>query len=124
MCIRDRESTAQRWVRDYKKSEKLPFDVVRGRKKKSNKLNETHEEFLKSKLVDDCTMSLDMMISDLLDHFEGLCVSKSTLGRFLSDNVHFTFKKIRKEPIARNTEWMIDKRYDYVSLINLSLIHI
>ena len=42
------------------------------------------------------------------------------MGRFPGDNVHFTFKNIIREPFALNKAWMIDKRYDYVSLINRS----
>ena len=44
------ENTGQRWVRDYKKSKKLPFELARGRKQKSNKLNETTRIFLSQNL--------------------------------------------------------------------------
>lgn len=110
--------TAQTWVRKFNEGGGLevPAPEPRGRASKP-KLSKPHKEFLTSFVDDNPSAILVDMVGALSNQFEGLLVSKSTVHRFLTKDLSFTFKLARKEPVDRNSAKLIEARFDFVKKI-------
>lgn len=65
-------ATAQRWVRDFLETGKIPVDISRGIKGVNNKFQEVHADYLSEKLDEHRTITLDQMIDSLSEKFLGL----------------------------------------------------
>lgn len=81
--------------------------VKKGGDRRSILTNE-HKDFIKKHIDDDCTITIKSIINLLQLNF-GICVSRNTVSKAISD-FHYTMKKISIVPIARNSIENIEKR--------------
>lgn len=79
-------------------------------------LTEDHKIFIKNLVDEDCTITLDQIVSKLIECFS-VKVSRQTVSNCL-ENFHYTLKKITPVPIARNTLSCINSRKKYFIFIS------
>ncbi|KAL1931091.1 hypothetical protein VTP01DRAFT_10228 [Rhizomucor pusillus] len=105
--------TAQRWAKQY---EKDPDSIFEKRKKNGRPriLSEEHKKVILGYIVENPSAILEQLMERLLQRFEGLKVSKSTVYDFVRTQCNLSRKKARFQPVDRNSEDEIQERLDWV----------
>ncbi|KAL1935749.1 hypothetical protein VTP01DRAFT_4889 [Rhizomucor pusillus] len=105
--------TAQRWAKQY---EKDPDSIFEQRKKygRPRIVNEEHKRVILEHLDKNPSAVLEQLMERLLQRFEGLKVSKSTVYDFVRAQCNLSLKKARFQPVDRNSEDKIQERLDWV----------
>ncbi|KAL1933910.1 hypothetical protein VTP01DRAFT_8000 [Rhizomucor pusillus] len=103
--------SAQRWALQY---EKDPDSIFRKRKNSGRPriLNEEHTKLILECVDENPSIVLEQLMERLLQIFEGLKVSKTTLYRFVKNECNLTLKKARFQPVDRNSEAKTQERLD------------
>ncbi|KAL1929638.1 hypothetical protein VTP01DRAFT_1776 [Rhizomucor pusillus] len=100
---------AQRWATQH---EKDPDSIFKKHKKNGcpRILTEEHKKVILEYVDENPSVVLQQLMERLLQKFEGLEVSKSTLYEFVRTHCNLTPKKARFQPVDRNSEAKIQER--------------
>ncbi|KAG1469137.1 hypothetical protein G6F56_003437 [Rhizopus delemar] len=93
--------------------------LKRGRRKgNTTKFNDSHQQFLKDTLDEDCTQTLGVLKEKLKNNFPDLAekdISISGLWRFLVQNIGYTLTRVKPVEERRNTVTTTEARYKYIN---------
>ncbi|ORE07710.1 hypothetical protein BCV72DRAFT_325665 [Rhizopus microsporus var. microsporus] len=105
--------TAQRWAQMYKTD---PDSVFIKHKKtgRSRILQEEHKQVALEYIDENPSAVLEQVMERLLQNFQDLKVSKSTVYNFVRTEYNLSLKKAQFQPVDRNSEEKIQERFDWV----------
>jgi transposase len=105
--------TAQRWAQMYKTD---PDSVVIKHKKtgRSRILHEVHKQVILKYIDENPSAVLEQVMERLLQKFQDLKVSKSTVYNFVRTKCNLSLKNAQFQPVDRNSEEKIQERFDWV----------
>ncbi|KAL1936709.1 hypothetical protein VTP01DRAFT_843 [Rhizomucor pusillus] len=105
--------TAQRWAKQY---ELVPDSIFVKRKKNGRPriLGEEHKKVILEYVDENPSAVLEQLMERLLQRFEGLEVSKTTVYDFVRTQCNLSLKKARFQPVDRNSEAKVQERLDWV----------
>ena len=105
--------TAQRWAQMYKTD---PDSIFIKHKKtgRSRILHEEHKQVILEYIDENLSAVLEQVMERLLQRFQDLKVSKSTIYNFVRTECSLSFKKAQFQPVDRNSEEKIQERFDWV----------
>ncbi|OAD71782.1 Homeodomain-like DNA binding domain-containing transcription factor [Phycomyces blakesleeanus NRRL 1555(-)] len=91
----------QHWVKKYDENPDNLFN--HGKKGRKKGLTDEHRKCIKEFITEDTSV----YVKDVMDHlvlvFGKINVSKETVRRFIANECNLTFKKVYKQPVAKNT---------------------
>lgn len=105
--------TAQRWIKEYNATNKIPSSGKRGKKALLNL--STHGEFIRSNIEKEPYITLESLSQQLKENFD-VTIKTTALSLFMK-KLGLSYKKSRKEPYRRNSPHFITKRFEYASRI-------
>ncbi|CAO3626676.1 unnamed protein product [Cunninghamella echinulata] len=86
-------------------------------------LGEEHKKLLISLYDENPSSTINQTIGEFSESFEELKVSKSTVHKFIKEDLGFTFKMAQFHTLQRNDEEVIEKRYNWMNEINNSEVN-
>lgn len=103
--------TAQRWAQMYKTD---PDSIFIKHKKtgRSRILHEEHKQVILEYIDENPSAVLEQVMERLLQKFQDLKVSKSTVYNFVRTECNLSLKKAQFQPVDRNGEEKIQERFD------------
>ncbi|KAG1167199.1 hypothetical protein G6F71_009584 [Rhizopus microsporus] len=105
--------TAQRWAQMYKTD---PDSIFIKHKKTGRPriLHEEHKQVILEYIDENPSAVLEQVMERLLQKFQDLKVSKSTVYNFVRTECNLSLKKAQFQPVDRNSEEKIQERFDWV----------
>ncbi|KAG1170375.1 hypothetical protein G6F70_001465 [Rhizopus microsporus] len=103
--------TAQRWAQMYKTD---PDSIFIKHKKTGRPriLHEEHKQVILEYVDENPSVVLEQVMERLLQRFQDLKVSKSTVYNFVRTECDLSVKKTQFQPVDRNSEEKIQERFD------------
>ncbi|KAG1257360.1 hypothetical protein G6F68_009341 [Rhizopus microsporus] len=105
--------TAQRWAQMYKTD---PDSIFIKHKKTGRPriLRDEHKQVILEYIDENPSVVLEQVMERLLQRFQDLKVSKSTVYNFVRIECNLSLKKVQFQPVDRNSEEKIQERFDWV----------
>ncbi|CEI93076.1 hypothetical protein RMCBS344292_07319 [Rhizopus microsporus] len=105
--------TAQRWAQMYKTD---PDSIFINHKKtgRSRILQEEYKQVILEYIDENPSAVLEQVMERLLQKFQDLKVSKSTIYNFVRTECNLSLKKAQFQPVDNNSEEKIQGRFDWV----------
>ncbi|CEG64000.1 hypothetical protein RMATCC62417_01048 [Rhizopus microsporus] len=105
--------TAQRWAQMYKTG---PDSIFINHKKtgRSRILQEEYKQVILEYIDENPSAVLEQVMERLLQKFQDLKVSKSTIYNFVRTECNLLLKKAQFQPVDNNSEEKIQGRFDWV----------
>ncbi|CEI87457.1 hypothetical protein RMCBS344292_01869 [Rhizopus microsporus] len=103
--------TAQRWTQMYK----TDLDSIFIKHKKTGRpriLHEEHKQVILEYIYENPSSALEQAMEQLLQNFQDLKVSKSTVYNFVRTECNLSLKKAQFQPVDRNSEENIQECFD------------
>lgn len=108
--------TVQRWYKTWKEGPDSLFKIIDRSRiiKPEGELVEKTRKVVAEIYYQQPTSTMDQVMNQLQNSFEGLTISKQTLYRYMSELWLFSLKRVRLEPVQRNTPERIQMRKEWV----------
>ncbi|OAD74369.1 Homeodomain-like DNA binding domain-containing transcription factor [Phycomyces blakesleeanus NRRL 1555(-)] len=103
---------AQCWIKKYDEDPDNLFN--RGKKGGKKGLTNEHKKCIKEFVAEDASVYIKDMMNHLVSVFGKINMSKETVRRFMANECNLTFKKVYKQPVAKNSEENIEARYNWI----------
>ncbi|ORE11845.1 hypothetical protein BCV72DRAFT_317998 [Rhizopus microsporus var. microsporus] len=105
--------TTQRWAQMYKTDPASIF-IKHKKTSRSRILHEEHRQVILEYIDKDLSAILEQVMERLVQKFQDLKVSKSTVYNFVRTECNLSLKKAQFQPVDRNSEEKIQERFDWV----------
>ncbi|CEJ05055.1 hypothetical protein RMCBS344292_19003 [Rhizopus microsporus] len=105
--------TAQRWAQMYKADSDSIF-IKHKKTGRSRILHEEHKQVILEYIDENLSAVLEQVMERLLQKFQDLKVSKSTVYNFVRTECNLSLKKTQFQPVNRNSGEKIQERFDWV----------
>ncbi|KAG1246563.1 hypothetical protein G6F68_014586 [Rhizopus microsporus] len=103
--------TAQRWAQMYKTDPDSIF-IKHKKTNRSRIFHEEHKQAILEYIDENPSVVSEQVMERLLQRFQELKVSKSTVYNFVRTECNLSLKKAQFQPVDRNSEEKIQERFD------------
>ncbi|KAI9469623.1 hypothetical protein BDB00DRAFT_748178, partial [Zychaea mexicana] len=110
------ERVAQRLAKEYYEDPERRIPTGADKKKRGPKpalFEEAHKDHVTRFIDDNSTATVTDVMNSLTAAFEDLKINKTTVNRFMKEECKLSFKKVHLQPLKRNGEDAIEKRYTW-----------